>query len=165
MSAASISSNSPCFTKLPLALPLVPPSSAGVPKTNTSPPVSSAAVARAIAAAVLIVPIRLWPQAWPSPGRASYSAKNPIFGPGLEEVLRAINPVSCPATFRVTSKPAFSKMLVSVCEAKNSAFPISGRAWIAWLVSMYSDFADSICCLIRSFWLSKYVDNETTPPI
>ena len=61
-------------------LPL-PRSSAGVPRKTISPGRSSAMAASAIAAPTPEAAIVLCPQPWPSPGRASYSARIPIRGP------------------------------------------------------------------------------------
>ena len=51
-----------------------PPSSAGVPSTRTCRPISSATAARASPAPTALAAMMLWPQAWPTSGRASYSA-------------------------------------------------------------------------------------------
>jgi len=79
-----------------------------------------------MAAATLVVPMMLWPQAWPNPGRASYSARKAIDGPSFSNFFRATKEVSCPATALSTSKPSSSKILISRAEAKNSSLPISG---------------------------------------
>ena len=63
-----------------ICLPL-PRSSAGVPRKTISPGSSSATAARAIAAPTPDAAIVLWPQPWPRPGSASYSARIPIRGP------------------------------------------------------------------------------------
>ena len=57
-----------------------PRSSAGVPRKTISPAISSRSAASAIAAPTPEAAIVLWPQPWPSPGRASYSARTPIRG-------------------------------------------------------------------------------------
>ena len=61
-------------------LPL-PRSSAGVPRKTISPANSSRSAARAIAAPTPEAAIVLWPQPWPRPGSASYSASTPTRGP------------------------------------------------------------------------------------
>ena len=76
--AASIPSKRP--SSIMMALPL-PRSSAGVPRNTISPGSSSAIEASAIAAPTPDAAIVLWPQPWPRPGRASYSARIPIRGP------------------------------------------------------------------------------------
>ena len=63
-----------------IALPL-PRSSAGVPRNTTSPAQASRTAASAIAAPTPDAAIVLWPQPWPRPGSASYSARMPIRGP------------------------------------------------------------------------------------
>ena len=77
ISAASIPANRP--SSIIHCLPL-PRSSAGVPRNTISPGSSSATEARAIAAPTPEAAIVLWPQPWPSPGSASYSARIPIRG-------------------------------------------------------------------------------------
>ena len=51
-----------------------PPSSAGVPRTRTLSPSSSATEASASPAPTAVAAMMLCPQAWPTSGRASYSA-------------------------------------------------------------------------------------------
>ena len=77
-SAASSPSKSPSSSMNCLPLPR---SSAGVPKKTTSPAKASRTAARAIAAPTPEAAIVLWPQPWPRPGNASYSARTPIRGP------------------------------------------------------------------------------------
>ena len=52
-----------------------PASSAGVPRIVTSIPTSSATRASPNPAPTADAAITLWPQAWPIPGKASYSAQ------------------------------------------------------------------------------------------
>ena len=79
-----------------------PRSSAGVPRKTISPAeVRGATAASAIAAPTPLAAIVLWPQPWPSPGSASYSARTPMRGP-----LRCrAPPVKRPRT-AVSSRPA-----------------------------------------------------------
>ena len=71
-----------------------PPSSAGVPSTTTRPPASSATAAAARPAPRPAVAMMLCPQAWPMPGRASYSSSTAMVGPASPA--RAANAVSTP---------------------------------------------------------------------
>ena len=72
-----------------------PPSSAGVPMTATRPPASPVSAARASPAPRPEAAMMLWPQAWPMPGRASYSHTTATSGPSpLPE--RASKAVSTP---------------------------------------------------------------------
>ena len=77
-----------------IALPL-PRSSAGVPRNTTSPAHASRTAASAMAAPTPEDAIVLWPQPWPRPGSASYSARTPIRGPSAPRP-----PVSRPRTRR-----------------------------------------------------------------
>src|SRR5438876_3790473 len=82
----------------------------------------SAAPAPAAAA-----PIRLWPQAWPIPGRASYSARKAMREPpGRHPRLRATKAVSRPAWPRVTLKPSERRKRVSFAADARSSRLISG---------------------------------------
>ena len=77
--AASTPSNAP--RRASSTLP-PPPSSAGVPSTTTRPPSSRGRARRAASPAPRpAVPMMLCPQAWPMPGRASYSHSTAIVGP------------------------------------------------------------------------------------
>jgi hypothetical protein len=69
-------------------------SSAGVPSTVTRIPNSSAMPASATPAPAAAVAMMLWPQAWPTPGRASYSAQMITSGPAVPA--RAAKDVSNP---------------------------------------------------------------------
>src|ERR671931_394342 len=99
-----------------------PPSSAGVPSTVTSRPRPAPAAMAAI---------RLWPQAWPTPGSASYSAQTTTrSGPWP---VRAANAVGSPPTPRSTRSPAPSSASHSQAQARSSWKPSSGWAWMRWL--------------------------------
>ena len=78
ISAASTPSKAPsrAISSLP-----PPRSSAGVPSMRTRPGSALASGASASAAPSAEVAIRLWPQAWPMPGSASYSASSATQGP------------------------------------------------------------------------------------
>ena len=79
-SAASTSPKMPAAMRSTLAWRV---SSAGVPMTRISPGKSGPSVRDATtAAAALLLPMRLWPHAWPIPGNASYSATRAIDRPG-----------------------------------------------------------------------------------
>ncbi|WP_377274549.1 hypothetical protein [Peterkaempfera sp. SMS 1(5)a] len=77
-----------------------PPSSAGVPRTVTVSPRSSATRANAAAAPTAEAAMMLWPQAWPRPGSASYSAQSATCSGPLPTV--AANAVGSPQTPGVT---------------------------------------------------------------
>src|SRR5699024_11230813 len=62
-----------------------------------------------MAAATLIVPIILCPQACPSSGKASYSAKKAIVGPGCTDFFLATKAVLWPATSFSTVNPSSSR--------------------------------------------------------
>ena len=74
-----------------ICLPL-PRSSAGVPRKTISPGSSSAIAASAMAAPTPEAAIVLWPQPWPRPGSASYSARIPIRGPSPPTTAAAHGP-------------------------------------------------------------------------
>ncbi len=103
-SAASSPSNTP--SRIMIALPL-PRSSAGVPRNTTSPAHASRTAASAIAAPTPDAAIVLWPQPWPRPGSASYSARIPIRGPSAPRppVRRPRTAVSSEPTGRSTAYP------------------------------------------------------------
>src|SRR5512132_3579747 len=116
-----------------------PPSSAGVPSTVTRSPASSARLAPAAMAA-----ITLCPQAWPTAGRASYSAHTTTCsGP---DPARAANAVGRSPTPRSTWSPAPSSSSHSQALACSSSNPSSGLAWMRWLRSTSS----SLACSTRS---------------
>ena len=80
ISAASTPSKAPA--SIIITLP-PPPSSAGVPRMTIRPPTSSATAAAASPAPRPAAAMTLWPQAWPMPGRASYSQHDRDGGPGV----------------------------------------------------------------------------------
>ncbi|MDH6437707.1 hypothetical protein M2158_006248 [Streptomyces sp. SAI-144] len=69
--------------------------------------------------------IRLCPQAWPRPGRASYSSIRATAGRGLVPD-RAVNAVGSPATSRCTLNPAHSSSPHSSAAARCSSKAYSG---------------------------------------
>ena len=88
--------------------------------TTTLPGWLSSRSARAIPAPVDAVAIRLWPQPWPSPRSASYSARKAIVGPSpLRRV--AVKAVGVSATPVETSKPCSRRRLVSQPTARFSS--------------------------------------------
>src|SRR2546426_2846121 len=108
-----------------------PRSSAGVPTTLTVRPMSSATRAAAVPAPTAMAAIRLCPQAWPMPGRQSYSAHRARWsGP---EPPRATNAVGRPPTPRSTAKPAASRASAHHAAARSSSKASSGWAWMRWL--------------------------------
>src|SRR5215204_4101160 len=118
-----------------------PPSSAGVPSTVTRSPASSATRARASPAPAAMAAITLCPQAWPTPGRASYSAHTTMCsGP---DPARAANAVGRSPTPRSTSSPPPSSSSHSQAQARSSSNPSSGLAWIPWLRATSSSPARS----------------------
>src|SRR5215217_2642180 len=121
-----------------------PPSSAGVPSTVTLRPASSATRARASPAPAAMAAITLCPQAWPTAGRASYSAHTiTCSGP---DPARAANAVGSSPTPRSTSRPAPSSSSHSQAQARSSSNPSSGLAWMRWL----SATSSSLACSTRS---------------
>src|SRR5215216_2120198 len=121
-----------------------PPSSAGVPSTVTRRPASSATRARARPAPAAMAAITLWPQAWPTAGRASYSAQTTTCS-GPDPALAA-NAVGRPPTPRSTWSPAPSSSSHSQAQACSSSNPSSGLAWMRWL----SATSSSLACSTRS---------------
>src|SRR6266540_923114 len=114
--AACAPANAPCSSRMILP---PPPSSAGVPSTVTSTPMSSATAAS-----------------------ASYSAHTTTRnGPGP---LRAEKAVSRPPTPRSTANPAALSASDSHAQACSSSMPSSGSAWMRWLRSSNCCFAPSI---------------------
>ena len=104
--AACTSSNTPCSSMVTLP---PPPSSAGVPSTRTVMPSSSATRASPSPAPTADAAMMLCPQAWPTPGRASYSAQMATTsGP---DPISALKAVGRPATPVVTAKPAGGQRL------------------------------------------------------
>ena len=128
-SAASTPSKRP--SSIMNCLPL-PRSSAGVPRKTISPAISSARAARPIAAPTPLAAIVLWPQPWPSPGSASYSARTAIRGPSpprpprrVARIAVARRPAGCS-----TSKPCLRRVSATQAAAWCSSKAGSGSAWI-----------------------------------
>src|SRR5437660_62910 len=108
-----------------------PRSSAGVPTTLTVRPTSSATRAAATPAPTAMAAIMLCPQAWPMPGRQSYSAHRARWsGP---EPARATNAVGRSQTPRSTVKRAASSASAHQVDARSSSKASSGWAWMRWL--------------------------------
>ncbi len=81
-----------------------PPSSAGVPSTRTVRPSSSATPASPMPAPTAEAAMMLWPQAWPTPGRASYSAHTAsTIGPEPISAVKAVGMPEVPAGHREPS--------------------------------------------------------------
>lgn len=103
--------STPLYAPFSMSFAFPPPfSSAGVPNNCVLPgiPNSFSTADKAKNATILLVAIKLWPQAWPISGRASYSALKFISGPKSEvspPLLQASKEVSRPYAWRVTSKP------------------------------------------------------------
>ena len=154
-----------------ICLPL-PRSSAGVPRKTISPGSSSATAARAIAAPTPDAAIVLWPQPWPRPGSASYSARIPMRGPspprppgmhgpdGRREAARRVLDLE-PVARRT------SAIQVAAWCSSNAG---SGLAWIRCDRSMISVRAASTAAAtrdLRSAWGSAgrtAVDGRATGP-
>jgi len=128
-----------------------PPSSAGVPMTCTSPPVSSRTEASASPAPTLDAAMMLCPQACPSPLSASYSERKATTGPGFPLFFTARKAVSMPQKGASTVNPCFSSSSFCHAAARNSSKEVSGFAWMSWLRRSSSDFSSSARFRIRSF--------------
>ena len=111
-SAASIPSNTPWRTIIALPLPF---SSAGVPNTFNTPPISCFSITsfNTIPAPAADVPIRLCPQPCPISGRQSYSPISATVFPGFPESKTASKDVGISAIPRLTTKPWLSNSLQS----------------------------------------------------
>src|SRR6185503_8345000 len=125
MSATSTSENTPA--RISLTLPL-PRSSAGHPTTRTRPRRSGARSRSARNARLAAVPMRLCPQAWPTPGSASYSPR--IATTGAPAPNSAANSVSTPPAPRVTEAPSPINCSASALDANRSSYASSGRSWM-----------------------------------
>ena len=130
-----------------------PRSSAGVPRNTISPGSSLAIVARAIAAPTPEAAIELWPQPWPRPGRASYSARMPIRGrcppspPGrMARTAVSRLPAGCS-----TTKPWRATASATQPAAWRSSKAGSGSAWIRWDSPRISARFASTAAAIRRF--------------
>ncbi len=93
--------------------------------TTREPPVESRAVRAAKAAAAALTPMRLWPQAWPTPGRASYSARKATRGPPWPAVARKA--VGRPQIPLSTWNPAF---LQEFAEPGAGLVLLEARLWV-----------------------------------
>ncbi len=114
--AASTPAKAPRSAKSTLP---APPSSAGVPRMRTRPPASPARPARARPAPRPAAAMTLWPQAWPMPGRASYSQHTATTGPSVPaSALKAVGNPKAPAA---TATPSRSSTEVSRSWAKCSS--------------------------------------------
>ena len=123
--AACTSSNTPCSSMVTLP---PPPSSAGVPSTRTVMPSSSATRANPIPAPTADAAMMLCPQAWPTPGRASYSAQMATtIGPDPWSALKA---VGRPATPGVTANPPAVSASDVQAQAWSSSKAVSGWSWM-----------------------------------
>lgn len=139
--APTVSSGAACTiiaaatsSKIPASIrSTLPPmsSSAGVPISFTVTPSSSATAARPSAAPTDAAPFTLCPQAWPMPGRASYSAQNAMTRSPVPYV--ASTAVGRPPAPRVTSKPASSMRSAIRAAARCSSRAVSGSSCRAWL--------------------------------
>src|SRR5581483_2742567 len=110
-----------------------PPSSAGVPMTFTVRPRSSARGARARAAPTAAEAMTLCPQAWPTPGRASYSAQMAtVSGPLPEVATNAVGSSQAPSS---TVKPASARGSATQRDDCTSSHLISGLSCRRWLRS------------------------------
>src|SRR5258706_6509803 len=125
ISAASTPAKSPARIRKPLPLPR---SSAGQPKRRTRPGRSFPRSRRARNAPRAAVPMRLCPQAWPTPGSASYSPRMAMSGRPAPSSLT--NAVSRPPAPRVTVAPSVSSASVSSFAAFFSSNASSGRSWM-----------------------------------
>ena len=148
-SAASRPSNRPSRSMISLPLPR---SSAGVPRNTTSPAQASRIAASAIAAPTPEAAIVLWPQPWPRPGSASYSARMPIRGPSAPRP-----PVSRPRTAVArlpagcsTAYPWPATPRRTQAAARTSSKAGSGLAWIRWDRSRISSRAASTAAAARA---------------
>src|SRR5579883_981239 len=126
MSAASIPSNTPALI---ISILPPPPSSAGVPSRTTSPPAAPATEAAATNAPAAPAAMRLWPQAWPTPGRASYSARIATRAPPPAPA-RDRSAVGMPATPRSTEWPRADTNSPIHALARCSSKRSSGWAWM-----------------------------------
>ena len=133
--------------KIPASMSLIfppPPSSAGVPITMSFPGRVSLNGASPNPAPRAMAAMMLWPQAWPSSGSASYSARKATAGPSACVGCTATKAVSMPPTPRSTWKPPFSRAAVSQAAALCSSNPSSGFSWIFRAMSQSSSAISSI---------------------
>src|SRR5437764_5253888 len=96
-------------------------------------PRSSARGARASPAPTAEAAMTLCPQAWPVPGRASYSAHTPTtIGPPPAVAISAVGRSQTPLS---TSKPPAASDSPTQAAARSSSKATSGWEWIVWLWS------------------------------
>ena len=132
----------------------LPFSSAGVPNTFSVPPMPyfSMISFKTTPAPAPLVPMRLWPQAWPSSGRASYSHKNAKVIPGFPLLYSATKAVSREPAPRFTEKPWRSRRLHNSFCAIFSWNASSGCSKIHALTasnsSLWASASASISCFI-----------------
>ena len=108
-----------------------PPSSAGVPRTRTASPMSSATAERARPAPTAVAAMMLCPQAWPRSGSASYSAQTAITrSPPPDRDSSAVGRSYTPSA---TSRPP--ARIVSATARAETVSPkhSSGVWWRKWL--------------------------------
>lgn len=124
--AAWVPSNTPRLTMISLPVPF---SSAGVPKTRTVSPSSSAWGASARAAPIAAAAIVLWPQPCPMPGSASISAQRPITrSPDPVEATNAVGRSATP--FSTENRPPSPRTAMSAADVSCSSKASSGLALI-----------------------------------
>ena len=145
--AAWTSSNTPCSSMVTLP---PPPSSAGVPEHPhgdaelVGHPGQTRARPRPPTAAMM-----LCPQAWPTPGRASYSAQTATtIGPDPSSALKA---VGRPATPVVTANPPSASASDVQAQARSSSKAVSGWSWMVWLSRTRSASSASMASRAASF--------------
>lgn len=132
-----------------------PPSSAGVPSTRTVRPASSATRAKPRPAPSAEAAIMLCPQAWPTPGKASYSAQIPtVSGP---EPYSATNAVSSPPTPASTVNPASVSRSAQPVAARSSSNASSGSFQMRWDRPTRSSRACSTSVCTEAFMVSRGV--------
>ena len=90
------------------------------------PPILSMTFFNPQAAPKLIAAIKLWPHACPMPGRASYSQRKAIVGPGISLEYSAQKEVSMLQKFCVTVKPWEQSFEERRLQAIYSSSPSSG---------------------------------------
>ena len=147
MIAASTPAKNPLRARI--SLPELP-SSAGVPSSRTRPGSSrpsATAWTSARNAPVAAPAMRWWPHAWPTPGRASYSARIAIVGPasvraapssGPADVRPARSDVDRPCEPTVAGTPCPRSRSAIAATERTSRNASSGWEWIAWATSSTS---------------------------
>ena len=106
-----------------------PPSSAGVPMTRTVRPSSSTRGRSPSPAPTAVAAMTLCPQAWPTSGRASYSAQMAMTsGPVPASATNAVGRSAVPV---VTAKPPVASASAANADERTSSKESSGCSWIA----------------------------------